>query len=153
MSLNDAIRSDVEQWPGTQESLSRDVCGSAQGLRHKLAGYKGSTLRPEELVMIQLMTGGRHFVTAMARELGGVYLQLPPLGDELDNGDLLAECQEITARLSELFAELAKSIANDGVIDAGERGRCDARAHALREQVVRYLALSYRVYGDELAKG
>lgn len=148
MSLNDAIRNDVEQWPGTQESLSRDVCGSAQGLRHKLAGYKGSTLRPEELVMIQLMTGGRHFVTAMARELGGVYLQLPPVAEELDNADLLAECQAVSLKLAELFAELAKS-ASDGVIDAGERDRCDARAHALREQVMRYLALSYRVYGSQ----
>lgn len=149
MSLNDAIRNDVEQWPGTQESLSRDVCGSAQGLRHKLAGYKGSTLRPEELVMIQLMTGGRHFVTAMARELGGVYLQLPPLSDELDNGDLVAECQAVSMKLAELFAELAGSIANDGVIDAGERARCNDRAHALREQVMRYLSLSYRVYDGE----
>jgi len=148
MSLNDAIRSDVEQWPGTQESLSRDVCGSAQGLRHKLAGYKGSTLRPEELVMIQLMTGGRHFVTAMARELGGVYLQLPPLSEELDNGDLLAECHAVSLRLAELFGELASATA-DGVIKPDERARCDARAHALREQVMRYLALSYRVYGSE----
>nr|WP_294864369.1 phage regulatory CII family protein [uncultured Pseudogulbenkiania sp.] len=149
MSLNDAIRSDVEQWPGTQESLSRDVCGSAQGLRHKLAGYKGSTLRPEELVMIQLMTGGRHFVTAMARELGGMYLQLPSVAEDLDNGDLVAECQAVSMKLAELFSELAGSIANDGVIDAGERVRCNERAHALREQVMRYLALSYRVYDGE----
>lgn len=146
MSLQDAIRADVDQWAGRQEELSRVVCGSAQGLRHKLVGFKGAKFSPEELLMLQLATGGRHTVTAMARELDGVFLQLPPVGEELDPADLAGECQAVTVRLAEMFAEIGKSIAHDGQINTDEREAIEARAHALREQVVRYLQLSFRLY-------
>lgn len=150
MSLQDAIRADVDQWAGRQEELSRMVCGSAQGLRHKLVEFKGSKFSPEELLMLQLASGGRHTVTAMARELGGMYLQLPPVDEEMDPTDLVRECQAVTQRQADLFAEIAESIARDGQITADERKAIEAREHALREQVARYLQLSFRLYAPRV---
>lgn len=146
MSLQDAIRADVDQWQGRQEELSRMVCGSAQGLRHKLVSFKGSKFDPEELVMLQLATGGRNTVTAMARELGGVFMQLPPVSEEMDSADLAEECQAVTLRLAEMFSEIHKALSNDGQIDRGERECIETKSHALREQVARYLQLSFRLY-------
>ncbi|GAB2885285.1 hypothetical protein GCM10027202_12360 [Microvirgula curvata] len=146
MGLQDAIRADADSWPGLQEELSRTVCGSAQGLRHKLVGYKGAKFSPEELAMLMLATGSRHTVTALARELGGVFLQLPPLTSGVDLSTLEAECQAVTMRLADMFAEIHQAVANDGQIDGDERKRIEASSHALREQVLRYLTLSFRLY-------
>lgn len=122
------------------------VCGSAQGMRHKLVGFKGAKFDPDELVMLMLATGGRHIVTAMAREVDGVFLQLPPVADDMDPADLAGECQAVTLKLAEMFSEIHKSLANDGQIDGQERERIEDKSHALREQVMRYLQLSFRLY-------
>lgn len=148
MSILEALRSDCHHWGGTQEALSQSVCGSAAGLRHKLAGYKGSIMGLEEAQTIMLLTGGRATIEAQARELGGVYLQLPPVSDAIDNADLVLECHEIQRRLSAMFAALSEAIINDGRIDASEREGIDLLAHGVREQIIRYLGLSYRVYRD-----
>lgn len=122
------------------------VCGSAQGMRHKLVGFKGAKFDPDELVMLMLATGGRHTVTAMAREVDGVFLQLPPMAGELDPADLAAECQAVTLRLAEMFSEIHKALSNDGQIDSQERELIEDKSHALREQVMRYLQLSFQLY-------
>ena len=62
LDLDEAIRADVAQFAGTRDELSRRVCGSAQALRHKLAGFKGQFLRPDELIDLMLHSGGRHTV-------------------------------------------------------------------------------------------
>ncbi|ERE07201.1 phage regulatory CII family protein [Pseudogulbenkiania ferrooxidans] len=146
-SLDDAIREDVARWPHSQESLSRVVCGSAQGLRHKLVHFKGQHLRPEELVMLQLSSGGRHTVSAMARELGGAFLMLPPTEVCLDNQDLLVEANKIHAALGTLLTQMNEFIQNDGQIDEGEKAKLDAQGHAAYVQILRFLSLTYRVYG------
>ena len=147
MSIYDAVRADCRMWKGTQESLSRDVCGSAQGLRHKLAGYKGSILSVEDAQSVMLLTGGRHTITEMARELGGMYLQL--VSEEVDNADLISECYKIQQRMADLFDALSKSVGNDGVIDELEQHQIDDKACELREQVMQYLVLNYRVFGND----
>lgn len=146
--LQDAIGSDVRAYAGSQEELSRRVCGSATGLRYKLAHYKQMHFRPEELVMLQLLAGSRHTVGAMAAELGGVFLQLPPVDETLANGDLESELSAVQERLADLLREMREA-KRDGEIDSGERRRLDARGHEVIAQLTRYLALSYQVYGSE----
>lgn len=148
MSLEDAIAADARAFEGSQEELSRRACGSATGLRYKLAHYKGMHFRPDELVMIQLLTGGRATIGAMAAELGGVYLQLPPVCETLDNGDLEEELGLVQERLADLLREMREA-KQDGEIDRNERRQLDRRGHEVNAQVMRYLALSYRVYGSE----
>lgn len=146
LGLYAAIRADVDAYPGRQDELSQMVCGSPAALRHKLTSFKGSVFKPEELVMLMQATGSRHTITAMAREVGGVFLQLPPDAADLDPADLAAECQAVTLKLAAMFAEIGGAVANDGQIDANERERIEQASHALREQVMRYLQLSFRLY-------
>lgn len=149
MGLDDAIRADARLFDGTQEELSRRVCGSATGLRYKMTGYRGMHLRVPELVTLQLVTGGRNSVTAMARELGGVFLQLPAMDAELlDNSDLELELMSMQVRLGELLAAMAEA-KRDGVIDRPERVQLDGLGHEVIRQLKRYLALSYLVYGAD----
>ena len=81
LDLDEAIRADVARFGGTRDELSRRVCGSAQALRHKLAGFKGQFLRPDELIDLMLHSGGRHTVASMAAAVGGVFLMLPETVD------------------------------------------------------------------------
>lgn len=147
-SLQDAIGADVRAYAGSQEELSRRVCGSATGLRYKLAHYKQMHFRPEELVMLQLLTGSCATISAMAAELGGVFLQLPPVDETLDNGDLEDELGKVQERLADLLREMREA-KQDGEIDRSERRKLDRRGHEVNAQLMRYLALSYRVYGSE----
>ncbi|WP_155419410.1 phage regulatory CII family protein [Chromobacterium subtsugae] len=146
-SLDAALRRDAEQWRGNHEELSRLVCGSGQGLRHKLSHFKGQFLRPHETVALQQATGGRHFVTEMARQLGGVFLMMPPPAVDLDNQDLLLQVNHMHAELGRLLETMNEFVRNDGVIDGDEKQSLDQQGHEVYAQILRFLALTYRVYG------
>lgn len=87
--LTSAIKADAAAFSGRQTDLSRAVCGSNQGLRHKIANFRGQALRPEELVVLQQASGGRHTVQEMARLLGGVFVPLPTPAQTRDGGVML----------------------------------------------------------------
>jgi len=149
MSLIDALGADARQYSGTQEELSRRACGSATGLRYKLAGVRGMYFHPEEVVMVQLLSGGRNTINAMAAELGGVYLQLPDVDAVLDGSDLEEEVERLQETIGELFREMREA-KRDKVIDPEEKRALDRRGHHVVTQIKRYLALSYRIYGADL---
>lgn len=152
MGLDEAIRADADAFYGTRAELSRRVCGSAQALQHKLAGFKGQFLRPDELVDLQLHSGSRAVVSTMAAMLGGVYLQLPPIDVEIGGEELEQQLMLVTVRLGELFAEMTAAQA-DGVIDGMERAALDRRFRALREAIGTWLCLAYRLYRPPLVAG
>ncbi|XZG69257.1 phage regulatory CII family protein [Chitinibacteraceae bacterium HSL-7] len=151
-SLMEAAQRDAKAWRGTQESLSFSLFGSPAGLRHKLVGFRNSVLSLEDAQQLMLVTGGRHTIAAQARELGGVFLQLPELVAELDNADLLGEFQRVIDRVGALTRALNEAVANDGEIDAVEQKQLAELRHQLHEQVLRYLMLSVRVYGTPEAQ-
>lgn len=150
--LDQAIRNDVNAYAGTQSDLSRKICGSSQALSHKLAGFKNQFLRPQELVDLQLNSGSRNTMHAMAGLLGGVYLQLPDviIDDEISRADLEKKVMELTLKLAALFAEMQDATA-DGVIDADEQKRLNARAHEFETTMQEWLILNYKLHqpGDD----
>lgn len=151
-SLTEAIREDVGRWPGTQASLSVDVFGADQTLRHKLVGYKGSVLGLEDVMSIMQLTGGRATIHEQARMLGGVYLQLPPMPEHVENADLQGECHRLFAALTDVLVEVTTALANDGKIDSKERRRIERKRHVACTMMANYLGINYLVYGtDEVA--
>ncbi|OHX10485.1 hypothetical protein BI347_22170 [Chromobacterium sphagni] len=145
--MDAALQKDAEQWRSGHEELSRAVCGSGQGLRHKLSHFKGQFLRPHEIMLLQLATGGRHFVSELARQLGGVFLMMPPAAVELDNQDLLLQVNHMHAELGRLLESMNEFVRNDGVIDGNEKWALDQQGHEVYAQILRFLSLTYRVYG------
>ncbi|WP_158677685.1 phage regulatory CII family protein [Chromobacterium vaccinii] len=145
--MENAIRRDAGMWNGSLEDLGQLVCGSRQGLKHKLQHFRGQYLRPEELVTLQQATGGRHVVSEMARQLGGVFLMMPPPAVDLDNQDLLLQVNHMHAELGRLLETMNEFVRNDGVIDGNEKWALDQQGHEVYAQILRFLALTYRVYG------
>ena len=147
MSILEAVRDDAASWPGSQESLSKDVCGSPHGLRHKLSGYKGARVSIEDVLVIMQLTGGRNTIKELCRELSGVFVELPPPHEEVDNTDLLAESQAITICVGNLFDAVNHAVTKHNEIDELLRTQIERRSVELREQVVRYVTLLMMVYG------
>lgn len=147
LGIDEAIGADVRAYAGSGEELSRRVFGSPSALRHKLARYKGQYFKPEDLVMLMLITGSRETVKAIAHNLDGVFLQLPPIDADIGQEELEQQCMALTMRLGELFAEMTKSL-EDGVIEGHERLALEAKAHEVRAAISSWLQLSYRVYEE-----
>ncbi|GAB7128056.1 hypothetical protein JCM19000A_25630 [Silvimonas sp. JCM 19000] len=158
MSLSEAARTDIALWPGNQESLSQAMYGSAHTLRHKLSGYRGMVFGLNEALELMQLTQGRETIRALAREVGGVYLDVPGAEMQVGNEELHVALLRVTERMAKLSVEVHKALIDDAQIDSDEKRRIDAAMHELTEEILRYVALVYRVYGnrdvqDDMFKG
>lgn len=143
-----AARLDCALWRAGQEDLSRAVTGYPQTLRHKLTGHNRAVLGVDDALSLMELTGGRNTIAAMARQLNGVFVQLPEVGAIEDNEDLLLALMQISTAFGELSNKAQHAVGNDGVVDAHERAGLLDTAQAMHGKVLHYLALLSRVYGD-----
>ena len=148
MSLFEAVRRDVALWPGNQESLSQAMYGSPQTLRHKLSGHRNMLLGLEEALELMQLTQGRETIKALARESGGVYLEIPALNLEIGNEELHLAMLQVTESLGQLNAEIFRALSDDQVIDEREKSRIDLARHKITERLLRYVGMLYRVHGN-----
>lgn len=148
VGLSDAGRADATAFPGGIEALSRLVYNAPRTLSHKLAGVNGAELGIEAATVMQQLTGTRHIVSAMAAELGGVFVQLPDVPALEDNEDLMISFMKASQRLGDLARKVSESLADDGVVDVHERAKLLRSAHELQTDVLHYLTQLDRVYGD-----
>ncbi|UOP05321.1 phage regulatory CII family protein [Conchiformibius kuhniae] len=125
--LTSAIKADAAAFSGRQTDLSRAVCGSNQGLRHKITNFRGQALHPDELVALQQVSGSRHTVQEMARLLGGVFVPLPKCGWENDGE---RSVMTVSLSLAELF-QAVLSVQAAGSVSAAERLRLERLAFAV----------------------
>ena len=151
LSIDEAICKDIVAFSGTEAELSMRVCGSKQALSHKKAHYRNTHFTPTELVDLMLNSGSRHTMHAMARFLGGVFLELPE--NTLDLPDSQEELQkrmmEVMARLGELF-DCMRAAQQDGVIDSIERKDILQLEHEVRTTMAEWIQLSFRAYPEEV---
>ncbi|WP_297576231.1 phage regulatory CII family protein [uncultured Deefgea sp.] len=147
-SVIEAARADCALWRGGQEDLSRVVTGYPQTLRHKLTGHNRAVLGVDDALSVMELTNGRNIIAAMARQLGGVFIQLPAVGAIEDNEDLMLSFLEASAALGELARKAQNAVGNDGHVDVHERSGLLKSAHELHGKVLHYLTLLDRVYGD-----
>lgn len=141
LDLTDAIKRDVSVFGGTQAELSRQVCGSNQGLRHKIAQFRGSSLRPEELIVLQQISGGRHTVQEMSRLLGGVFVALP---EEVNVDEATSN---IYISLGLLHSAMREAC-SDGVISACERVELEQKAQWAVSAIFAWVWSHFEAFGE-----
>ena len=139
-SLSHAIKLDAEVFHGTQIELSRQVCGSNQGLRHKIAQFRGSALHPDELVALQQVSGGRHTIQEMARLLGGVFVPISTCADTSN------ELYNIYISLGLLHSTMREACA-DGVISVHERIDLEQKAQWTVSAIFAWLMANFNTFG------
>lgn len=147
MSLTQALRHDIERWPGNQESLSHALFSAPRTLSHKLAGAKRMAIGLEEAVDLMLLTGGRETICEAARELGGVFIQLPKSDQDVDNEELHTALRKLTNQIANLVNEIDRALADDNQIDEVEQQRITRAQHELTVASLRYAVLMFRFYG------
>ncbi|WP_027469186.1 phage regulatory CII family protein [Deefgea rivuli] len=148
-SVVDAARADCRLWAYSQEDLSQKVTGYPQTLRHKLTGHNRAVLGVDDALSVMELTGGRNTIAAMARQLNGVFVQLPELGAIEDDEDLLVALMHISTAFGELSTRAQQAVGNDGRVDVRERAGLLNTAQTVHAKVLHYLALLDRVYGDD----
>lgn len=148
MGITAAARADCSLWPAGAEDLSRVITGAPQSLRHKMTGYGRAVFGVDEALSVMELTGGRNIISAMAQQLGGVYVQFPQAETVEDSEDLMLALLAATGEFGDLARKAQNAVGNDGVVDVNERRLLLKSAHDLHGKVLHYLTLLDRVYGD-----
>lgn len=121
----------VRGWIGTAATLGM----SRSALEQRVYEVKGSGMRVETALLIQRYSGTTYFAQAIAYASGGVFYELPEVGD-LSDEELQDKILELNIELGDLSLALKKAKA-DRVIDAKERAelqKIEQRMHkTLRE--------------------
>lgn len=105
----------VHGWAGTAATLGM----SKSALEQRVYEVKGSGMRVDTALLIQRYAGTTHFAQAVAHASGGVFYELPEVGD-LSDEEVQDKILELNIELGDLSRALKKA-KEDKVIDAKER--------------------------------
>lgn len=141
IDLDTAIRADILAFNGSQTELSQQVCGSQQGLRHKVAHFRGANLHPDELLRLQQVSGSAHTIQEMARAFGGVFFRLP------ENVSLEQVNTNLYIELGELHHAMQTACAN-GVITIKERVLLERKAQWTVAALFAWLMAHFQAFGE-----
>ena len=151
LSIDEAICKDIVAFSGTEAELSMRVCGSKQALSHKKAHYRNTSFTPNELVDLMLHSGSRHTMHAMARFLGGVFLELPENVLDLPESqeELQKRMMEVMGHLGDLF-DCMREAQKDNVIDQWEKQELLAFEQKVRTAMAEWVQLSFIAYPERV---
>lgn len=138
--INRAIHEDVKAFSGNQMELSQLVCGSKQGLSHKINHFRGTDLYPDELIRLQQFSGSYQAMQEMARLLGGVFFRLPEMGNT--DGAAALICIELGALHSAML-----QARQAGVISSDERVMLERKAQNMIAAVFSWLYACFSELG------
>lgn len=124
-ALREVCREAVKHAPS---GLSAEAVAERVGLRYstlmsQLSGHDAHKLGADMLVPIMLATGSRAPIKLMAKALGGVFVELPPVSaqDDAVTRSLVASVREF----GDFAAQVAQSL-DDGSLSREEVDRIDA---------------------------
>lgn len=124
-ALREVCREAVKHAPS---GLSTEAVAERVGMRYstlmsQLSGHDAHKLGADMLVPIMLATGSRAPIKWMAKALGGVFVELPPVSaqDDAVTQSLVASVREF----GDFAAQVAQSL-DDGVLSREELDRIDA---------------------------
>lgn len=150
LSLEEALNKDIDSFPGTKAELSVRVLSSKQGLYQKQRHFRGSYFSLPEIVDILLTTESRHTMHAVAKILGGVYLDLPACNVVYpqDKETLMQKMSQIHIRMGRLF-DCVDEACEDNVIDEHEKLSIEALEQEVRTASQEWLQLLYLMHPDK----
>lgn len=105
----------VHGWIGTSAMMNM----TRSQLEARVYEVKGSGMRVSTAQLLQRISGTTLFAEAVAAEAGGVFFELPAVGD-VKQGDLMEKFLELQTLLGNLSAGYRKAV-GDNVIDSSER--------------------------------
>jgi len=130
----------VHGWTGTAATLGM----TKSQLHARVYEVKGSGMRVETALLIQMYAGTTHFAQAVAAASGGVFFELPQAGG-LGGIGLHDKFHELYAELGRLSATYTDAT-KDGEIDRRERADLESIAQEMHKTMRELMALMFQIY-------
>lgn len=130
-------------------NLKRNDQSAAMGLtkdalKNRIYERKGQRVSVDEAMLMQDFSGTKFFANEVARQSGGVFLEVIPAGIR-ERSELLTEFNRLTQELGELSKDYELSV-RDGQIDGAEKVMLKRQAYRIHKQLEKILAISFAIY-------
>ncbi|MCC6071441.1 YmfL family putative regulatory protein [Massilia sp. GCM10020059] len=130
----------VHGWNGTAATLGMNK----SALEARVYEVKGQGMRVDTAMLIQSYSGTSHFAQAVAHATGGVYVDLPGVGEH-DGDELGAKFHELYVKLGDL-SKTYSFATKDGEIDNRERADLEHIAQEMHKTMKELMALMFQIY-------
>lgn len=131
-------------FPGGTAAMAAAMGYTVDALRNRIYEKKGQSLSVEDALLMQEFSGTKHFANEIARQSGGVFLEVIPAGIR-ERSELLTEFNRLTQELGELSKDYELSV-RDGQIDGAEKAMLKRQAYRIHKQLEKILAISFAIY-------
>nr|DAF91410.1 MAG TPA: regulatory protein [Myoviridae sp. ctWPU11] len=126
--------------------ISAEAVADALGMRYatlmsQLSAQPGHKLGAEIVLPIMQLTGASAPMHHLARQMGGVYVELPPVSP--GGHEVTASLVESVRQFGEFAAQVAQSL-DDGIITAEEQARIARDGQMALSAILRVMELSDR---------
>lgn len=133
-----------QAFPGGTEAMAAAMGLTRDALKNRIYERKGQRVSVDEAMLMQDFSGTKFFANEVARQSGGVFLEVIPAGIR-DRTELLTEFNRLTQELGELSKEYELSV-RDGQIDQSEKNQLQMQAYRIHKQLEKILAISFAIY-------
>lgn len=131
-------------FPGGLVAMASALGYSFDALKNRIYEKKGQSISVEDALLMQEFSGTKHFANEVARQSGGVFLEVIPAGIR-ERSELLTEFNRLTQELGELSKDYELSV-RDGQIDGAEKAMLKRQAYRIHKQLEKILAISFAIY-------
>lgn len=131
-------------FPGGFAAMASAMGYTYDALKNRIYEKKGQSISVEDALLMQDFSGTKHFANEIARQSGGVFLEVIPEGIR-DRSELLTEFNRLTQELGELSKDYELSV-RDGQIDKVEKAQLKRQAYRIHKQLEKILAISFAIY-------
>lgn len=132
-------------FPGGFAAMASAMGYTYDALKNRIYEKKGQSVSVEDALLMQEFSGTKHFANAIARESGGVFLEVIPSMIS-DRSELLIEFNRLTQELGQLSKDFELSV-RDGQIDGTEKSKLKQQSYRIHKQLERILSISFAIYG------
>lgn len=133
-----------QAFPGGTEAMAAAMGLTKDALKNRIYERKGQRVSVDEAMLMQDFSGTKFFANEVARQSGGVFLEVILAGIR-ERSELLTEFNRLTQELGELSKDYELSV-RDGQIDGAEKVMLKRQAYRIHKQLEKILAISFAIY-------
>lgn len=134
----------IRAFPGGWDAMAGALGMSRDALENRIYERKGQSLLLDTALQLQAFSGTTLLAEAVARQAGGVFMQLPEHGLR-NREEMLTKFNELHARLGDLSNKFS-DYTRDDEIDRAERRSLEDSGQQIHRTVAELLALTFSIY-------
>ena len=145
MDIRKSFLNMINAIEGRWDAAATHLGMSRSSLENRVYERKGQQVSTDDALQLQMLSDTKHFAEAVAARSGGVFVELPGLGEEIDNDEILGKFLDLTQHFGALARRHAEAT-EDGEVDAKEKADLIAIGQKIHQSVEELLAGTFHVY-------